>query len=212
MKDVMLDLETFGTRHDALIVQIGACYFDRMTGEIGDTFSMNVSESILDKRFTIDYSTLKWWMEQSEEARRSLFSDPHSIMYVLNELNRFLGSTDGQKNDDILIWSHATFDIPILMHAYNVCETKYPIPYRNTRDLRTLMDLYGRKVELSREGTHHNALDDAKYQAQYASIALRNLKSSEIKVVEKCMESEADFVLNQNAVVGDYLRIHAESR
>lgn len=176
MKDVMLDLETFGTRHDAHIVQIGACYFDRMTGEVGETFSMNVGESVLDKRFSIDYSTLKWWMEQSEEARQSLFSNPHSIMYVLNELNRFLGSPDGRPNDEILIWSHATFDMPILMHAYSVCETKCPVPYRNTRDLRTLMDLADlAKYKRERFGIHHNALDDAKFQASYASDAFVKL-------------------------------------
>jgi len=38
MKDVMLDVETLGTKSTAAIIQIGACYFDRETGEIGDKF------------------------------------------------------------------------------------------------------------------------------------------------------------------------------
>ncbi len=43
MNDVMLDLETLGTRHDAMIISIGAVYFERETGLIGPGFSMNVN-------------------------------------------------------------------------------------------------------------------------------------------------------------------------
>jgi len=39
-KDIMLDIETMGIRPTSAIVQLGACYFDRITGEIGDKFFM----------------------------------------------------------------------------------------------------------------------------------------------------------------------------
>ena len=42
MKDVMIDLETFGNGSDACIIQIGGAYFNRVTGEIGETFKRNV--------------------------------------------------------------------------------------------------------------------------------------------------------------------------
>ncbi len=41
MRDCMIDFETLGTGPDAAIIQVGACYFDRVTGEIGATFKRN---------------------------------------------------------------------------------------------------------------------------------------------------------------------------
>lgn len=170
MKDVMLDLETLGTRHDAMIIAIGAVYFDRETGEVGRGFSAIINPGILGDKFTVDYDTIKWWFEQSDRARdlvmgRSL--TPLNLHEALNALNLFL------RNECEYLWSHATFDMPILMNSYDVVGKDFPVPFRNIRDLRTLMDLYGKKVEIEREGTHHHALDDAKYQARYASIALQ---------------------------------------
>jgi hypothetical protein len=49
MKDVMLDIETFGNGKHAAICQIGACYFDRSNGEIGATFKVNVDARSAEK-------------------------------------------------------------------------------------------------------------------------------------------------------------------
>ena len=45
MHEVMLDLETFGTGVHSVIVQIGAVYFDRHTGETGDWVCIQVLRS-----------------------------------------------------------------------------------------------------------------------------------------------------------------------
>lgn len=176
MKDVMIDLETLGTRYDAQIIQIGACYFDRNTGEIGLGFSANIDGALQDE-FTTDYSTIKWWFEQSDSARMLVMENPIPLPQALGELSRFL------MGKDIQLWSHATFDIPILMNAFNVVGIPCPVPFRNMRDLRTLMDLasFGGKSatpsKVRREGVHHNALDDAKFQAAYAAEALIKLNA-----------------------------------
>lgn len=169
MKDVMLDLETFGTRHDAMIVQIGACYFDRDTGEIGDRFSANIIYGQDGDRFTVDQGTLMWWIDQSPEARASLNGDAHPLPVVLRDLHDFLD------RDGIHLWSHATFDMPILANAFETIGLKLPVPYRRMRDLRTLMDISMHFSETERIGVHHNALADAVYQATYAAEAFRKL-------------------------------------
>lgn len=171
MKDVMLDLETLGTRHDAMIVQIGACYFDRITGDIGATFSVDIDPGQHTDKFTVDYSTIKWWMEQSDSARKSIFAHPIALELALSKLQNFLWNPG-----DVKVWSHATFDMPILANAYHMLNMKFPIPFRDTRDLRTLMDLAALdKLKRERFGIHHNALDDAKFQASYASDAFVKL-------------------------------------
>jgi len=135
MKDVMIDIETLGTRSDAAIIQIGACYFDRNTGEIGLGFSVNIDPSSMMDKFSVDYDTIKWWMGQSDRARQLVTEFPTDIGAAISSLHDFLNKPD------LKLWSHATFDIPILMHAFEVTHIKFPIHYRKMRDIRTLMDI-----------------------------------------------------------------------
>ncbi len=168
-KDAMIDLETMGTSHDAAIIQIGACYFNRETGEIGNTFFSNVDlNSELESGFEVDGSTIMWWLGQSEEARKSLFSQPIGTnTTILHFLSLFL---DGAAN----IWSHATFDFVILTNHYKKLDMKPTFHYRTARDLRTLVDLANiTSKKYPREGVHHNALDDCKYQVKYATACLK---------------------------------------
>lgn len=171
MKDVMIDLETLGTRYDAMIISIGACYFNRDTGEIGQDFSVNINPQSLRDQFSIDYDTLKWWFKQSESARVLSMDNPVDLKVAL------LGLYDFLNRDGITLWSHATFDMPILMHAFDVVGFNCPVPFRNMRDIRTLMDIAQYRSDTPRQGVHHHALDDARYQAQYVSEAFRKLAS-----------------------------------
>ena len=58
--------------------------------------------------------------------------------------------------------------------------------YRQDRDMRTIMDLIPRDIlkeikdKYPREGTHHNALDDAKSQAIWIAAAMRWIKREEV--------------------------------
>ncbi len=166
----MIDLETLGTRSDAAIIQIGACYFDRVTGEIGKQFYINVGK--FDDRFTVDYGTIAWWLQQSQEARESVTNLPNaSIEEAMHYLAEFLKGAD-------CLWAHATFDLPIIQHAFDVFHIKNPVHFRGMRDIRTLMDISDHKSETPREGVHHTALDDAMFQVVYCVEALNQLKKT----------------------------------
>lgn len=167
MKDIMIDLETLGTRSSAAIIQIGACYFDRNTGNIGNTFEVNIDE--FDDKFTMDMSTIAWWLKQSDQARASVTEEGAPMITAMLKLKDFLQGGD-------CLWAHATFDIPIIQHAFEVFGLKNPIPFRGMRDIRTLMDIADHKSEKPREGVHHTALDDALFQVQYCVEALNKLK------------------------------------
>ena len=168
MKDVMLDFETFGNGKNACVVQIGACYFDRFSGEIFDTFSVNV-----DARRSggdLDADTVYWWLSQSKEAINTLFPDQVSELDAFIRLNNFLSGAD-------CIWSHATFDFVILSETLKRLKVIPSFQYRATRDIRTLMDLAGNpKFDKPRTGVHHNGLDDCKYQVAYCVDALNRIK------------------------------------
>ncbi len=178
MKDVMIDLETLGTRHDAMIIQVGACYFDRMTGEIGREFKATIEPGEHEDKFSIDYDTVKWWFVRTDAARKSVIDSPVPLFNALNELAVFL------EGWDIKIWSHATFDMPILMNSFDKLKIKFPVPYKNARDIRTLMDLSGPSPLMERAGIHHDALDDAKFQVKYCVAAIEMLHTDCVAAVK----------------------------
>jgi len=174
MKDIMLDLETFGNSKDSVIVQIGTCYFDRYSGEIGETLCLNIDvDSSLKEGFDVWGSTLYWWMKQGDKARKSIMEEPrYAVRTAINQVNGFLKKADQ-------IWSHATFDFVMLMGHFEKLGIKPSFHYRAARDLRTLVDLADlpkNNDKLVRTDIQHNALDDCLYQVQYAVECFRALK------------------------------------
>lgn len=161
MKDLMIDIETLDTKSTAIIVQIGACYFDRETGIVGKKFLVSIDiKSCLEKGMSYSEGTMLWWFQQDKitfmEARGS-------IDCALSELSRF---ADNAKK----IWCHTTFDIPILQNAFEVCKLKTPWHFTDARDIRTLADLSGikRTIDTVHEKTH-DALEDCLYQVEYCT-------------------------------------------
>jgi len=172
MKDLMLDIETMGLSPTAAPVQIGACYFDRYTGEIGDTFLENIQlkSSMENWELSVDASTILWWIKQ--EKNRSWVREGQPLMNVLLYFQTFI-------KDAKYFWSHSTFDIPILVNAYNVTRMSLPFHYRQTRDIRTLTHLAGYQRNESKADPNdntHNALADCLYQVKYCVECFRKLK------------------------------------
>lgn len=174
MKDVMLDFETLGTGKDACVIQVGACYFDRKTGEIGKCFKENIdARTAVSSGAVIDADTVYWWLAQSPAAVTSITTGPlRNITNVFNELNVFLSQAEA-------IWSHATFDYTILQATNRRLDIKPTYQgYRSARDIRTLIDLAKLDIksgEFVREGTYHDALDDCRFQVKYCVAALNKL-------------------------------------
>ncbi len=171
MTDVMLDLETLGNGKNKCIIQIGACYFNRVTGEVGNTFKVNVDAGThVARGAQLDASTVYWWLSQSREAIDSVTAEPRlDIMDAMNQLNFFLSPAKA-------IWSHATFDFVAIQETFSQLGIKPLFHYRTARDLRTIVD--AGKVTVKKQirvGTHHDALDDCKFQVTYCVLALNNI-------------------------------------
>lgn len=168
----MLDFETLSTDANATIIQIGACYFNRQTGEIGRTFKVNVDAvSSVDSGTVIDPQTVYWWLSQSTEAIRSVTEgEKTNIVKAFSDLNDFLSNVDE-------IWSHATFDFVILQNTMKRLKIKSQYHYRAARDIRTLNSLaVNKKFDGKRDGVHHDALDDCIFQVKYVVEALNSIK------------------------------------
>lgn len=165
-KDLMVDLETLGTTGDAVILSIGAVKFDLEKGTIEkDGFYASVSvESNLARNRRISEDTLIWWFKQ-EAAAQAVFHEPkETLETALVQLSDWIGT------DDYAVWSNgASFDIPMLEHAYTQHCIEIPWKFWNSRCHRTYRALPGAKaVVAQQQGVKHNALADAYNQAQHA--------------------------------------------
>lgn len=176
MKDFMIDLETLGTKNDSVFTNIGVQQFDVETGIMGDTILLYVDwQSALDTGRKMDASTIKWWLKQGEEARSDMLAyEGIRLEHALTQLNDFLLIRSSYP----IVWGNgATFDIGMLEDAYNALGMNIPWKHYNVNDCRTV-ERMAREVGVTRdqfvrEGTHHNALADATYQAAYISAMWR---------------------------------------
>lgn len=183
MNDVMIDFETLGNGTNKCVCQVGAVYFDKITGELGKELKLNIDASSHESfGGKIDAKTVYWWLQQSDQARASITAPGKvDIMTAFIELNSFL-------SDAKRIWSHATFDFVTLMETMKQLNIKPSFGYKIGLDLRTLVYLAGTKADSGfvRDGVHHDGLEDAKFQVKYAVAALNRIKTnkSAIKLLE----------------------------
>lgn len=161
---IMIDLETLGTRADAVILSIGAVKFDPGSERIdADAFYASISiDSNTDAGRHISESTLLWWFQQSAEARK-VFAEPKVVLgAALDDLATWIDHPDYQ------VWSNgADFDIPMLAHAYSTHGLNVPWKFYNTNCYRTFKKLpFAKNAVKVVNPTKHNALADAINQAQ----------------------------------------------
>jgi inhibitor of KinA sporulation pathway (predicted exonuclease) len=165
MQDVMVDLETLGTLPGSIILSIGAVAFDEFSIEEREFYRPIRRDTCENFGLTADPRTEKWWEDQNEEARKVL-SDPNgvSIYNALDDFNAWLRS---QFDDTVRIWGNgANFDNPLLAVAYDRVMIKPFYKFWNERCYRTVKNQFP-DVKLERTGTYHNALDDARCQAEH---------------------------------------------
>ena len=183
MKHIMLDLETLDTTSSAVVISIGAVAFDPHTNALGDRFYVEMTEDTAAQQArgrTISGDTVRWWMQQSEAARR-VFSesidgvDRVSTIKALSLFDHFVAANGGR---DVELWGNgADFDNIILGTLYDSFGLRKPWSYSRNRCYRTMKNLgIGPRRPLVREGTHHNALDDAITQAVHLQEIFACLK------------------------------------
>ena len=168
---VMFDLETLDNRASAAIASLGACLFDPRSDWIGSTLHMHIDlPSQRNYQRTLGADTVLWWLQQDDDARRALVAgqqaDPADLIVVLEAFEAFIPP-------DAEIWCNGgSFDFAILGSAYDQFNWPRPWQFYNERDLRTLKGL-NKGLRLDRQGTHHNALDDAIHQSRLVQHILQ---------------------------------------
>lgn len=175
MKNVMLDLETFGVVPGVVLRSIGAVAFD-LDGATGSSFYANVDrKSCEDIGLIVDPATERWWAQQSKAARDALEVSPQPIADVAAAFHSWFAKTGATH-----VWSHgAAFDAVLWEAAARRLHLATPWKFWNVRDTRTVFDLFDFDIrDITRDGTYHNALDDARYQVRCVAAAIRKGRAS----------------------------------
>jgi DNA polymerase III epsilon subunit-like protein len=170
---ITLDLETLGNGPTAPIVQIGAIAWNEDT--VLDEFQATIEydNSIIPSDFKVDQRTLGWWFQQEKNAQWDVFNSEAYRLPVREAVANLLDWWKGKST--FQVWTHATFDMPILRHLLDVYEVPVPWDYHNLRDIRTLNYLVG-DVEVEKNNNKHNAIDDCKYQMRYINAMINKTK------------------------------------
>lgn len=165
----MVDIETLGTEPGAVILSIGAVKFDE--DELGETFYGEITkQSCEDHGLVIEADTLDWWLSQDDDAQEVLTEGGHKLEDVLRGFTTFYEGCE-------TIWANApTFDCRHLKVAYEAIGWDIPWSFRDERCFRTLKALPGAITEPGDwDGTAHDALDDARWQARVTQLNLREM-------------------------------------
>lgn len=161
-KDICVDLETYDNICTAAIASIGAVKFNIATREVYDSFYVTVDpKSCKEYGLTFSKETIDWWKQQAPEARAALRENNISL---LDALTQFIEWYNSDKIGKVGCWG--MFDVPVLDHAFRKVGLSSPWKFWNTAEMRTIADLLNVKID-RKHGTHHNALDDAKCQAEF---------------------------------------------
>lgn len=174
---VMVDLETLGTSAGSPILSIGAVAIKN--GEIFDEFHRHIDwEDSIKTMGPPMPDTIAWWMEQSDEARKKLCDGRRQAGLMKDVLAAFW--LWFRKVEGDLLWGNgAAFDNALLSEAYKKVDQSHqleqPWEFWNDRCYRTLKSLYPSVPLPTREGTHHDALDDARTQGRHLIALLKKL-------------------------------------
>lgn len=171
MKHISFDLETLDVRATALVLSIGAVVFDETSLYEELKVNVNIDEQLRWGR-TIGGSTLLFWFQQSEKARVAATMGP---VPVAKALSTFQGLIQGV-GPKVQLWANGQdFDLGILGNLYDTFAVKRPWVYNAGRDMRTLVEVFG-KPDIAFEGEQHDALADAKHQARIIQAILKGKK------------------------------------
>jgi hypothetical protein len=178
VNNIMLDLETLGTTPGSVVLSIGAVAFDKDEG-LGATFYRTISvASSMKAGLTIDASTLLWWSKQDRAAyQEALDKNAEKLEDVLHDFGQWLLHIgEGEYREHKLWGNGADFDLTLLLACYRAVDSTFEPPWKfwNHRCYRTLKALYPEVPAEKRN--NHNALDDARNQAEHAVAILRAMR------------------------------------
>lgn len=181
--DVMLDIETLGTKEGSTIFQIAAMSFDITTGEVKSYFNQ-YGDIAKYRELAVDGATLKWWLGVDSDLFASLLHRSGvSEGELFSQFHTWLTeqSITGDMRDVYLWGNGILFDNAKIQHALTKAGLTYPIIYKNDRDVRTILELASLKSDISENEIRNSVIcEDENLHDAYDDV------KRQIRLVHKC--------------------------
>lgn len=181
---IMTDIETLGTSEGSTIFQIAAAAFNMETGEIKSEINLKMDISTTED-LNVDGDTLKWWLKTDKELLTKLLEEGSlTEIEMMTQFNEWIESQEDQPK----LWGNGIlFDNQKIKHKLELLGLKYPIFYRNDRDVRTILALasavsgisdYKIRENIEREEeVAHDAMDDVYKQIRLVCYCYELIKA-----------------------------------
>lgn len=150
MTDLLLDTETLGTEHDALVLNLGIVPFN--IDDQDDPYNLlkksltvrfDKKQLFATKRFSYTDDTKNWWKKQPQEVQDlNLKATPDDVSLAVGcqQIIDFLEKNKYSRKSTL--WTRGLdFDIPIVKNLFNVSGLPYPFNPFMSRDVRTFLEV-----------------------------------------------------------------------
>lgn len=175
MNNVMVDIETLGLHPRAHVLSIAAVRFDPETGELGDELHLTLQGAEQEAIGRIkELSTIRWWLDQSDEAKKIFEQSAINDHTALVKFSQFLNENDK-------IWANGPdFDLVVLKTLYNDLGSREPWHYYQPHCYRTFKSVFGQDLAFPDlpGAVKHNALSDCKQQIANLKVIFDAIRSS----------------------------------
>lgn len=188
---IMLDIETYGKRHKAVVGSIGVVPF-LLNGTILGDFAMHArfdtKDQIDNLEGTVDQSTYDWWERQSPEAKQEMTGSDSIREFMLYFCNVYIHQIRNCAGyGKIKIWSKSpSFDLMIINSWLDYFNMPKFGQYYEYEDVRTRLSLASilkihkdhipTQAGLATNGkVAHNAYDDAILQIKQIDVIHQRL-------------------------------------
>jgi hypothetical protein len=175
--DLMIDIETLGTKPNGHILSVGMCWFSRDNpSEPIDKLEILYPE-LGQPKSCIDINTVTWWMKQGSAAQ-AVFHIPDGLRSSNEQVAvKVMENTTNAAR----IWAKdPDFDCVMLnsfVNNYRGWRCEYDWPFWKNRSVRTILDMCPVAKQLPFGGTQHDALADAVFQAQQMQAYFKTLRN-----------------------------------
>lgn len=190
--NIMVDIETTATCHNAGILTIGATVIsDKLNLE--PDFYQKIRWDLLEQNgYIIDPDTMSWWNKPHNViARAEAFSGTNNMPEVLGNFNYWLRTVAPLGFN---LWSKpASFDLSLIKDAMDKSGIVPCWTHQEERCFRTLEKTLHWIKRPTFIGTAHNALADAKNQAAHLATILQYIEQGRV---------DCDFIRNDDGLPG----------
>jgi len=166
-RHMMIDFETLGTSPDTAVLSVGVVLFTVQETLAEKEWFFQVHDQLRAKS-SVNFDTVTWWLGQESKAK-AIFDKCKLEGFLMPA---FVADFEGlllaqDPNKELRVWGNgATFDVTIAENIFLRAGRPVPWKYFNVRCYRTLKTMQDIERGISRLGTKHCAIEDARFQAK----------------------------------------------